>query len=100
MPFLRVLVRVVLGKSLHLGVIVSEFERALEHLIQNDRIVNHLVGRRRHSLVQQIAPAKLVGSHANCFGHHIHVALQGKQALRCAEATESAVWRGVGGIGF
>ncbi len=96
--FLLCAVWVIRGKLLDLGVIIGEFECAFQHLIEHDRVMDHLIGRRRHSLVQQVAPAELVGSHADGLRHMIHVPLHRKQALRSAEAAEGTVRRRVRGV--
>ena len=62
--------------------------------------MDHLIGRGRHPLVQQVAPAEFVGSQADGFRHMVHVPLQREQALRSAEAAEGAVRRSVGGVRF
>ena len=84
----------------NLGVVAREFERAIEQVMHHDRFVDHLVGGGRHPLAQQVAPAEFVGRQADRLGHMVHVPLQRKQALRCAEAPEGPMWRRIRRVGF
>ena len=45
--------------------------------------------------LDEIPPAELLGRQVDRGGHAVHVALEGEEALRRAEAAERAVWRSV-----
>ena len=71
-------------------------ERAVEHLVRCDRVLQHLAGGGDVAGAEQVLLAQLDGIEPSCAGDAIHVHLGGELRLRRAEAAERAVGRRVG----
>src|SRR5271165_572028 len=83
------------AESLSLCVIVAERERAVKKLVEIDGFVDGLLGDRRLSGLQKIAPTNLCWRKADGGGDAIHVAFHGEQTLRRAKSAKRPVRRHV-----
>ncbi len=98
-PRLTGLVLILFGKARAAGVVVALGERAIEELVEDDRIAHHLFGGGGVAIVKEIPAPQIDRVHADGGGDLVHVALDGKDGLRRAEAAEGAVGHRVGGPG-
>ena len=78
-------------------VIVALGQRAIEQLIENDRLAHHLFGRGGVAVVQKIPAPQFDRIHADGRGDLVHVALDGKDGLRRAKSAKRAIGHGVRG---
>ena len=100
MPRLMVLVGVFAVELCAFGVVVGLFEGAGEQVLHVDGVVEELAGGGAVAGGEEVAAAELFRGEADDFGDLVHVALEGEDALRSAEAAEGSVGRDVGGDGF
>ena len=82
------------------GVVAGLCEGASEQVLHVDLIFEELAGRGAAAGGEEVAAAEFFGGEADDLGDLVHVALEGEEALRCAEAAEGSVGRDVGGHGF
>ena len=92
--------RVFAVELLAFGVVVGLFEGAGEQMLHVDRVFEELAGCGAVAGGEEVAAAELFGGEADDFGDLVHVALEGEDALRRAEAAEGSVGRDVGGHRF
>ena len=78
------------------GVIVGFFECPREQVLHVDGVVEELARGGAAASAEKVAAAELFWCEADDFGDLVHVALEGEDALRCAEAAEGSVGRDVG----
>ena len=83
-----------------LGVVVGFFECASQEVLHVDWIGEELAGGGAVAGGEEVAAAEFFGREAYDFGDLVHVAFEGEDALRGAEAAEGSVGRDVGGHGF
>src|ERR1700733_1381959 len=83
-----------------LGMVVGLFESAGEHVLHVDRVGEELASRSAIAGGEEVPAAEFFGGEANGFCDLVHVAFEGEDALRGAEATEGSVRRDVGGHRF
>ncbi len=95
MPRLMVLVRIFAIELFALGVVIRFFQRSSEEVLQIDRIVEELAGRGAVAGGEEVATAEFFGGEADDFCDLVHVAFEGEDALRRAEAAEGSVRRNI-----
>ena len=100
MPRLMGLVGFSRSNSCALGVVVGLFEGAGEQVLHVDWVAEELAGGGAVAGGEEVAAAEFFGGEADDFGDLVHVAFEGEDALRGAEAAEGSVGRDVGGHGF
>ncbi len=86
-------------EALALGVVIAFPERAIEQAVEIHVLVDHLAGRGRLALANEISPPEFFRRQIHGARHLIDVALDGENALRRAESAKRAVRRSVGGHG-
>ena len=83
-----------------LGVVVGLFEGAGEEVLHVDGVGEELAGGGAVAGGEEVAAAEFFGGEADDVGDLVHVAFEGEDGLRGAEAAEGSVGRDVGGHGL
>ena len=97
MPRLMALVGFSRAKLRAPGVVVALLKRAIEQLIHDHRLAHQLFGGGGVAGVQKVSAPQFERIDAEGGGDLVHVALEGEDGLRRAEAAKRAVGNIVGG---
>ena len=98
--FLEHSILVLSRKARLLRVVVREFQRPAEQMIQTDFFADGLLRGCRLAWLQKIPPADVNRSGPHGLGDAVHVPLHGEEALRRAKTAEGAVRRRIRGHGL
>ncbi len=88
---------IVAGKLRALGIVIAFRKSAIEQLIHDYGLAHHLFGCGGVAIVEKVSAPQLDRIEADGGGNFIHVALNGEDGLRRAEAAKRAVGNGVRG---
>ncbi len=93
MPFLIRAPRLASREARDFLAIVRQHQRPIEQQLHLDRLAHDLADGARLVLLDEVAPAQLVGREPDRVGDDVHVALEREEALRRAEPAKRAVRR-------